>query len=72
MDESLPEPQADGALNPPPRVPPLALATAEPTPPHRPMLRTPTGPRDLSVLLERALDQLDVIADRIAHATGLR
>jgi hypothetical protein len=36
------------------------------------MLRTPTGPRDLSVLLERALDQLDIIADRIAHATGLR
>jgi len=36
------------------------------------MLPTPAGPRDLTVLLNRALDQLDTIADRIAHAAGLR
>lgn len=71
MDESQPETQADSGLNPPPRVPPMALATGE-DPPYRRMLPTPAGPRDLSVLLNRALDQLDTIADRIAHAAGLR
>lgn len=71
MDESQPETLADSGLNPPPRVPPMALATAEPLPPHR-RLPTPAGPRDLSALLNRALDQLDTIADRIAHAAGLR
>jgi hypothetical protein len=72
MDESQRETQADSGLNPPPRVPPMALATAEGPSPQRRMLPTPAGPRDLIVLLSRALDQLDTIADRIAHATGLR
>jgi hypothetical protein len=72
MDESQPETQPDGGLNPPLRVPPMALATADGPPPYRRMLPTPAGPRDLTVLLNRALDQLDTIADRIAHAAGLR
>ena len=71
MDDS-PETQADGGMNPPPRVPPLALATSEPPPNERRMLPTPAGPYDLTVLLRRAFDQLDSIADRIAHAAGLR
>ena len=71
MDES-PETQADSGMNPPPRVPPQALATPEFPPNERRMLPTPAGPYDLSVLLRRALDQLDNIADRIAHAAGLR
>jgi hypothetical protein len=72
MDESQPETQADGGLNPPPRVPPMALATADGPPPYRRMLPTPAGSRDLTVLINRALDQLDTFADRIAHAAGLR
>jgi hypothetical protein len=71
MDESQPETQADSGMNPPPRVPPVALATAE-EPPYRGMVPTPAGPRDFTVLVNRALDQLDTIADRIARATGLR
>ena len=69
MDES-PETQADSGMNPPPRVPPLALATSEPEPYRR--LPTPPGQYDLTVLLRRAFDELDSIADRIAHAAGLR
>jgi hypothetical protein len=72
MDESQPDTHADGGLNPPPRVPPMALATAEGPSPHRRSVPTIAGPRDFSVLVNRALDQLDTFADRIAHATGLR
>lgn len=70
MDESLPEPQADGSLNPPPRVPPTALATMDGPPPRHPMVRTPA--RDWRKLLNQALDQLDNFADRIANVAGLR
>jgi len=70
MDDS-PETQADSGMNPPPRVPPLALATSEPEP-FRRSVPTPADPYDLTVLLRRAFDQLDSIADRIAHAAGLR
>ncbi|MDB4890936.1 MAG: hypothetical protein JWL61_2791 [Gemmatimonadetes bacterium] len=72
MDESQPETQADGGMNPPPRVPPMALATADGPSPHRRMLPTLAGPRGVTALVNRALDQLDTIADRIAHAAGLR
>jgi hypothetical protein len=50
----------------------MALATAEGPSPDRRMLPTPAGPRDFTALVNRALDQLDTIADRIARATGLR
>jgi hypothetical protein len=69
MDESLPEPQTDGALNPPPRVPPTALATMDGHSPLRPEIRTPT---DWRKLLNKALDRLDTFADRIASVAGLR
>jgi hypothetical protein len=57
MDESMPEPPVDGALTPPP---------------PRLLLPTPARKVDLSALVNRALDQLDTIADRIANAAGLR
>jgi hypothetical protein len=69
MDESLPEPQADGALNPPPRVPPTALMTMDGQPRLVPEIRTPT---DWRKLLNSALDRLDTFADRIANVAGLR
>ena len=72
MDESQPETQADSGMNPPPRVPPMALASADGPSPRRVSVPTPAGQRDLSVLVNRALDQLDTVADRIAHAVGLR
>ncbi len=72
MEESLPETQPEGSLTPPPRVPPTAVATAAPLPPsspRRPLRTRPTGVVDF---VNRALDQLDTLADRIAGAVGLR
>ena len=71
MDEHSPETQPSGSLVPPPRVPPGALATAAPQPPHRPSrsVRRSYGVRDL---VSDALDRLDALGDRIAGAVGLR
>jgi hypothetical protein len=71
MDEFQPPTQPEGALTPPPRVPPNALATAE-LPPRPPKATTRSGPLTLTRLLNGALDQLDSIGDRIAEAVGLR
>jgi len=56
MDEQS-KPPAEGALTPlPPRL----------------LLPTPARKVDLRALVNRALDELDTIADRIANAAGLR
>ena len=72
IDDMLPEPAPDGALVPPPRNPPTALATADALPPHneRRMLPTPEG--TLAKVVRSALNTLDDVGDRIAHAVGLR
>jgi len=76
MDERIPEPQPSGALVPPPRVPPGAVATAAPLPPRDPeptRVRTPRTRRmPFASLIEAALDGLDRAGDRIASAFGLR
>lgn len=56
MDELKPEPQVDIAKTWSPRA----------------LLRAPARTLELSGLVNRALDQLDSIADRIANETGLR
>jgi hypothetical protein len=71
MDEFQPPTQPEGALTPPPRVPPNALATAE-LPPRPPTSTARTGRWNFRRLLNGALDQLDSIGDRIADAVGLR
>lgn len=71
MDESLPETQPDGSLMPPPRNPPTAVATAAPLPPSEPR-RVRARKSGVVALVNRALDQLDTLADRIADAVGLR
>ena len=71
MDESLPETQPDGSLMPPPRYPPTAVATAAPLPPSE-SRRTRARRSGVVALVNRALDQLDTLADRIADAVGLR
>jgi hypothetical protein len=58
MDEPKSEPRAELVRTPEPRVVLL--------------LPTPAVKRDWSALVNRALDQLDSIADRIATAAGLR
>jgi hypothetical protein len=72
MDESLPETQPEGSLVPPPRVPPTAVATAAPLPPSSPRLSLATRRSGVFAMVNRALDQLDTLADRIADAVGLR
>jgi hypothetical protein len=76
MSEQGPETQPSGALTPPPRHPPTALATSAPFPRHlsgRPALsRVPRQWMGLRGLMESALDGLDAIADRFAEAAGLR
>jgi hypothetical protein len=72
MDENLPETEPDGVLVPPPRVPPMALATSAPLPPRQPALRSPWRTETLRDLATAALDQLDMLGDRIANAVGLR
>ena len=71
MDDWTPDTQPDGAMTPPPRVPPTAVATMTPQPPRKP---TPKSTRagGLIALLDRALDALDAVAERIANAVGLR
>lgn len=73
MYEHAPDTQPSGALTPPPGHPPTALATSAPLPPRGPRARIhPQRRRGLLGLIDRALEGLDSIADRIATATGLR
>jgi hypothetical protein len=73
MDDNLPETQPDGSLVPPPRVPPVALATSAPIPPRPPTSRS-LWPSETSLrnLAAAAFDRLDVLGDRIASVVGLR
>lgn len=73
MDDHYRDTQPDGALVPPPTLPPLALATSAPLPPRRPE-KSAIQPRRsrFARLLDSALNALDEVADRIAVATGLR
>jgi hypothetical protein len=72
MDDILPEPQPGGALVPPPRTPPTALATAEPLPPPRPSSRIVRSEGLFRDLVRDTLDTLDSLGDSIASAIGLR
>jgi hypothetical protein len=72
IDDMLPDPEPAGALVPPPRHPPTALATADALPPYR-------EPRDIAPregiirqVVQTALNALDDVGDSIAHAVGLR
>ena len=71
-DDHYRDTQPDGALVPPPPMPPLALATSAPLPPRRPGAGAMRSSRStLTRLLDSALDRLDEMADRIRAAVGL-
>ena len=72
IDDMLPEPQPDGALVPPPRNPPTALATADALPPRREPRDVATHEGFFRQVVQTTLDTLDEVGDRIAHAVGLR
>jgi hypothetical protein len=72
MEENFPETQPDGSLAPPPRVPPVALATSAPIPPRPSAPRSPWRTETIRDLAAAALDRLDTLGDRIANVVGLR
>lgn len=71
-DESPPIPQADGALDPPRRPPPTALATSAPLLPEPVSGPVRWLPRHrmttLGRLVDRALDVLDQVGDTVREA----
>ena len=71
MDDFTPETEPSGALVPPPRVPPTALALASPAP--APMRRT--SETDLGAFgrfVDTAFDVVDRVADTVATVLLLR
>ena len=71
MDDWDRETQPDGALTPPPRVPPNAVATSAPIPP-RPQLPARRKQFNLRAMVNGVLDRLDTLGDGIAALVGLR
>ncbi|MEO8564475.1 MAG: hypothetical protein ABI601_20545 [bacterium] len=72
IDDLLPEPEPSGALAPPPRHPPTALATSAPLPPRRPSRVITPREGFFRGLVQATLDSLDSLGDTIAGAIGLR
>jgi hypothetical protein len=73
MEDFTPDTEPSGALTPPPRNPPTAVATSAPLPPGDSSSRTvPYGRKGFRGLVEAALDGLDALAERIASAVRLR
>ena len=75
-DEQQPMPQADGALDPPRRPPPTAVATSAPLPPEPvsgPVRWLPSARATVvGRWIERALDALDEIGDTVREAFARR
>ena len=69
IDDPLPQPEPSGALVPPPRYPPTALALS--TPPPDPSALRSRQPALFRVIYG-CLDALDEVGDAIAHALRLR
>ncbi|HEV7992645.1 MAG TPA: hypothetical protein VGP25_12525 [Gemmatimonadaceae bacterium] len=72
IDDFLPETEPSGALVPPPRTPPTALATAAPLPPRLPSGAIASREGFFRDLVRSTLDSLDTLGDSIAGAIGLR
>jgi hypothetical protein len=71
-DELMPEPEPAGALVPPPRNPPTAIATAAPMPPSGPSKAIAPREGFFRGLVQATLNTLDDVGDSIARAIGLR
>jgi len=72
IDDFLSETQPSGALVPPPRNPPTALATTDALPPLRPSRTISQGEGLFRQIVQTTLDSLDSLGDSIAGAIGLR
>ena len=75
MDDIVPPTEPNGALTPPPTVPPVASEASfplTPEPPHRPEGVLEEAAALLGTFARRALDFLDDLGDTIAETAGLR
>jgi hypothetical protein len=73
MDERMPETEPSGALVPPPKNPPTAVAASAPLPGRDPSSHAvPYRKKGWRGVVESALDGLDALAERIASAARLR
>ena len=77
--ENTPLPEPSGALVPPPRNPPTALAVATPPPPRRPprnplerFREDPRTRRFVDNAITTMFDTADALGDGIARVFGLR
>jgi hypothetical protein len=71
-DDMMPEPEPAGALVPPPRTSPTAIATAAPLLPGGSSHVVTPREDFLRGLVRQSLDALDDVGDSIARAVGLR
>ena len=69
-DDPLPEPEPSGALVPPRKYPPTAVALSTPPPPPERLL--PRQRPALYRFIYSCMDALDQVGDAVAHALRLR
>ncbi len=69
IDDPLPQPEPSGALVPPRRYPPTAIALSTPPPPE-PSARSRQSA--FIRVIHGCLDVLDQLGDAVAHALRLR
>ena len=72
MEDYTPPTQPSGALVPPTKLPPTAVATASPAPllPRQPRSLTESNP--ITRFVRQTLDVVDEFADAVAEGLGLR
>lgn len=71
IDDPLPQPEPSGALVPPRKYPPTAIALSTPPPPE-PSAHIRSRRPALFRVIYGCLDALDQVADAVAHALRLR
>ncbi|HEY7566263.1 MAG TPA: hypothetical protein VH762_01720 [Gemmatimonadaceae bacterium] len=72
IDDPIPQPEPSGALVPPRKYPPTAVAMSTPPPPERLFPRVTSQRPVLYRFIYGCMDALDQVGDAVAHALRLR